>query len=173
MHVRGVEPNTGKEADLEIPEDQQGFFEALANLDLSDSAIKRMIDRLDISADAKSLLYSLSKASILIGERIVKIGRKILDYVCKMLKEFPHTALGLILGGVAAALFSAIPGLGFLLGPLISPILMLVGFVGGVVIDFQDKMLTRKISARVAEQNERLAERIDQKIAEIHSASSA
>ena len=97
------------------------------------------------------------------------MGRKLLDYVCKLVKEFPNAAFGLILGGVAGALFSAIPGLGWLLGPLVSSILMLVGFVGGVVLDFQDKMLTRKIAATVTEQNERLSAEIDRKVAELYS----
>lgn len=169
MKVTGIEPQSGKESDLELPESEKSFLEAVKNLDMSDSAVKRMIDRLNISADAKSLLYSLSKATIIVGERIAKVGRKLLDYVCKLVKEFPNAAFGLILGGVAGALFSAIPGLGWLLGPLVSSILMLVGFVGGVVLDFQDKMLTRKIAATVTEQNERLSAEIDRKVAELYS----
>lgn len=173
MKVTGVEPETGKEADLEIPNSPESLFDAIRNLDMSDSAVKRMIDRLNISADAKSLLYSLSKTTVVIGDRIIKIGRKLLDYMCFLVKEFPNTAFGLILGGVAGALFSAIPGLGTLLGPLVSSILMLVGFVGGVVLDFQDKMLTRKLATAVAENNERLSAEIERKVADIYAAASA
>lgn len=171
VHVNAVEPKSGKEAELEITTPVSDFLEAMRNLDLSDAAVKRMIDKLDISADAKSLLYTLSKTTIHVGEHVIKAGRKILDYACQLLKEFPNTAFGLVLGGIAGALFSAIPGLGQLLGPFISSILMLIGFLGGAFLDFQDKLLTRKIAASVAEQNQRLAEQIDLKVAEIYSPS--
>ncbi len=170
MIVKGVDPKTGKEADLELPGTEESFFQTIGDLDLSDAAVKRMISRLNISADAKSLLYSLSKATIRVGDRVLKMGRKLLDYVCHLAMQFPNTAFGVILAGVAGTLFSAIPGLGVLLGPIVAPILMLIGFVGGAVLDFQDKMLARKIAAQVAEQNERLSAQIDEKLAEIHSA---
>lgn len=38
-----------------------------------------MIDGLDISADAKSLLFRFSKATITAGQHVIKLGRKIID----------------------------------------------------------------------------------------------
>ena len=165
--VTGVEPSTGKSAEIDIPANKSLFFEAMRSIDMPDGVVKRTIDRLDISADAKSLLYGLSKATIVVGEYVIKIGRKILDYACKLLKEFPNTAFGVVIGAVAGSLFSAIPGLGQLLGPVIAPILVFLGFAGGVFLDFKDKMIGRTIAAHVAEQNRILAEQVDRKFSEM------
>lgn len=151
MKVKGVDPNTGKEVEIEIENPEDGFFEAMRNFDMSDEAIKRMIDKLNISADAKSLLYTLSKATIKVGEYIIKIGRKILDVVCHTFKEFPMTTFGTVFGGILGSLISSIPFLGWVLGPVVTPILIALGMVGGLVLDFQDKMLERKIARKLAE----------------------
>lgn len=171
MHkTTAVEPKSGQSETLELPRNPEDFFEAMGTQQMPESFVKRTIDGLNISADAKALLYTLSKTTIVVGERVLKIGRKILDYACKVFKEFTNTAFGLVLGGVAGALFAAIPGLGQLLGPIISPILVFLGFLGGVFLDFKDKMVSRQIATHVAEQNRKLAEQIDLRIAEISGA---
>lgn len=151
MKVKGVDPNTGKDVEIDIENPDGGFFEAMRNFDMSDEAIKRMIDKLNISADAKSLLYTLSKATIKVGEYVIKIGRKILDAVCHTFKEFPMATFGTVFGGIVGVLISSIPILGQVLGPIVTPILMALGLVGGLVLDFQDKLLERKIAGKVAE----------------------
>lgn len=151
MKVIGVVPNTGQEVKIEIENPEEGFFEAMRNFDMSDEAIKKSIDKLNISADAKSLLYTLSKATIKAGEYIIKIGRKILDAVCHVFNKFPMATFGIVFGGVAGALISSIPIIGQLLGPIVTPILSALGLVGGLFLDFQDKMLEREIARKVAE----------------------
>lgn len=151
MKVIGVSPNTGLAVEIEIENPEEGFFEAMRNLDMSDEAIKRTIDKLNISADAKSLLYTLSKVTIRAGEYFIKIGRKILDVVCHTIKEFPMATFGTVFGGIVGALISSIPILGQVLGPIVSPILVALGLVGGLVFDIQDKILERKIAKKVAE----------------------
>lgn len=151
MKVKGVDPNTGKEVEIEIENPEGSFFESMRSFDMSDEAIKRMIDKLNISADAKSLLYTLSKATIKVGEFIIKVGRKIIDAVCHTFKEFPMTTFGVVFGGIVGTLISSIPILGQILGPIVTPILMALGLVGGLVLDFKDKMLERKIAGKVAE----------------------
>jgi len=151
MKVKGVDPKTGDEIEVEIENPNDGFFETMRNFDMSDEAIKRMIDKLNVSADAKSLLYTLSKATLKVGEYIIKIGRKILDAVCHIFKEFPMATFGVVFGGIVGTLITSIPVLGQIIGPIVTPILMALGLVGGLVLDFQDKMLERKIAVKVAE----------------------
>lgn len=150
MKVKGVDPNSGKEVEIEIENPEAVFFESMRNFDMSDEAIKRMIDKLNISADAKSLLFRLSKATITAGDFIIKIGRKILDVVCQTFKEFPMATFGIVFGSIVGTLISSIPILGIILGPIVTPILMAIGVVGGLVLDFQDKLLERKIVKSVA-----------------------
>lgn len=159
-----VDPTTGRTATVQLSSPLQAFFEAIRDTEIPDGKIKRTIDNLDISADAKALLYNLSRTAIVIGEKIMPIGRKILDYAVRFFAEYPNAGFGLVLGAVAAALFTAIPGLGQLLGPLISPILVFLGFLAGAHLDFRDKLTKRKVAEYVAEQNAQLWESIDTKI---------
>ena len=165
--VTAIEPASGQSANLEVPSNLDKFFEIISAKEMPDGIVKRTIDELSISADGKALLYTLSKTTIFIGERVVKIGRKILDYACQLFKEFPNCGFGLVLGGIAGALFTAIPGLGVLLGPILSPILVLLGFLGGIFLDFKDKMISSQIATQVAKQNQRLSEQINLKIQEM------
>lgn len=151
MKIVGVAPNSGQKIEIEIENLESNFFEAMRHFDMSDEAIQRMIEKLNISADAKSLLYTLSKSTITVGEYIIKIGRKILDAACNIFKEYPNAMFGIIFGGIAGALISSVPILGQVIGPIVTPILTAFGLIGGLVLDFQDKILERKISKKVAE----------------------
>jgi nucleoside permease NupC len=118
---------------------------------MSDAEIKKSIDGLNISADAKQFLYTFSKATIQAGEFVLKIGRKIIDFVCMVYREHPGATFGLIFGAIAGFLIAAIPIIGFVLGPLFTPIAMALGLVVGAVDDLKDKELSRKIQTINAE----------------------
>jgi len=122
------------------------FIQSMANFELTDDQIKRMIDNLNISADAKSLLYSFSRATLRAGEYVLKIGRKIIDYVCSLVKGHPNVSFGLIFGAMVSFLIASIPVIGFLLGPLVAPILIAFGMIGGLYEDLKDNQLERKIA---------------------------
>jgi hypothetical protein len=151
MKVRGTEPVSGKTVETDIFPPDEGFFTALSSFDMSDASIRRMIDNLNISADTKSLLYQLAKCTLLIGDRIVKVGRKIIDSVCELVRQFPTASFGAILGGIAGTLITSIPIIGQILGPIVTAILMALGIVVGGYLDFRDKLIDRKIAERVAE----------------------
>ena len=146
MVVNGTNPETGETYQAEADEVDQEFIETMSIFRMSDADVKRIINSLNISADAKSLLYSFSKATIKAGEFIIKIGRKIVDYICRIFTEFPNATFGLIFGAIAGFLISSIPVLGLVLGPLLSPLLMAFGMIGGLQEDLHDKALERKIS---------------------------
>ena len=118
----------------------------MLNFKLSDEDIKRLIDNLNISADAKSLLYAFSKATIKAGQFVLKIGRKIIDFVCLLFKEFPNATFGMIFGAIVGFLLSAIPILGVVLGPIVTPLAIVFGLIIGVPQDIRDKALARKIA---------------------------
>jgi hypothetical protein len=146
MIVEGVSPETGETYQVDATEIDKQYLESMSVFEMADKEVKKIIDNLDISADAKSLLYSFSNATIKAGEYIVKIGRKIIDYICRILKEFPNATFGLVFGAVAGFLVSTIPILGVVLGAVLGPLLMAFGLVGGLAEDLKDKALERKIS---------------------------
>ena len=60
--------------------------------------VRRVIDNLNVSADAKVWLHSILEKSIEVatamGKIVIWIGRKILDIVLFLLREFPNATLG-------------------------------------------------------------------------------
>lgn len=149
MIVKGTDLNTGREVEIEIEDPQDDFFTVMENFRVDDDAVRKMIDRLDISADAKSLLYRLSQATLRVGRQIIHIGRKILDSACHIIREYPNTTFGLAFGGLVGILISSIPILGLVLGPIVTPVAMALGGMVGRWEDFQDKMLARKVARAV------------------------
>lgn len=150
MEVKGVNPETGKEYQAKSDSIDNAFLKYMRVFSLSDDDIKRLIEKLNFSADAKSLLFTFSKTTIKIGENIVKIGKKIIDIIFTMLKEFPSATFGVIFGATVGFLVAAIPVIGAVLGPLFTPIAIAIGLVVGLIEDIKDKNLVRKIKEAAA-----------------------
>lgn len=145
MKIQGTNPETGTIFQAESENIDSSFIESMMKFDMSDEAIRKLIDNLNVSADVKSLLYSFSKATIKVGEAIIKVGRKIIDFVCRLVRDYPNAAFGLIFGAIVGFLISSIAILGVVLGPIFAPIAMALGLIGGLREDIKDKELARKI----------------------------
>jgi len=146
MIISGVDSQTGKEIKTEVSALPAAFIKYMSDFNLSEKNIKASIDKLQISADAKSALYAFSRTTIKAGEFILKIGRKIVDFVLTLYEEFPTASFGMIFGGIVGLLISSIPIAGFVLGPVFAPIAISFGLVVGVSEDLKDKSLARKIT---------------------------
>ena len=146
MKVSGKNPESGEEFNTESNSIDNDFVESMSIFDMAEEKIKEIIDKLDISADAKSMLFSFSKATIRVGEKIINIGRKIIDYICRVFTEFPSASFGMVFGAIAGLLISSIPILGVVLGPLFTPIAIVLGLVAGLKEDLKDKALARRIA---------------------------
>ncbi len=81
---------------------------------------------------------------------IIKIGRKVLEVVCILLREFPNATFGLIFGAVAGLLVASIPVIGFVIGPLVTPLAMAFGLSSGFFEDIQDKKMKRRVMEATA-----------------------
>jgi len=146
MRIEGIDPETKKEFVADVKGVNEDFIQSMSEFSLNSEDIKKTIDNLDISADAKSTLYKFSKATVKIGEFVVKIGRKILDFICILYKEYPNAVFGLIFGAIAGFLISTIPVLGALLAALVTPLAMVFSMMKGAQEDIKDKKLNRKIA---------------------------
>ena len=69
-----------------------------------------------------------------------------LFFVCLLFKEYPSATFGMIFGAIAGFLISAIPILGVVLGPIVTPLAIVFGLIIGVPQDIRDKALARKIA---------------------------
>ncbi|WP_260292561.1 hypothetical protein [Sedimenticola hydrogenitrophicus] len=146
MQAKGTNSNTGEYFEVNLNGLDQSFIESMLKFDLPDNYVKKAIENLNVSADVKSMLYSFSKATLKVGEYILKIGRKIIDFVFQIYKEYPSATFGMIFGAIAGFLVSTIPIIGTLLGAFFTPIAIAIGLVGGIKEDLKDKALLRKIA---------------------------
>lgn len=122
----------------------------LSDTYLPEREIKRMIDNLNISPEAKNLLEEISLSTIQVGKYLLNIGKRILGLICKLFKEYPKASFGVIIGVVISALISTVPVIGFLLGPFL-PLIVAAFALVGAWDDIQDQQLKREIDKRIAE----------------------
>lgn len=146
MIITAENSQTGEKFESKSDVINENFIESISLFSLSDDTIKKMIDGLSISADTKSLLYSFSKATICVGKFVLKIGRKIIDFICILFKEFPSATFGLIFGAIAGFLIASIPVIGFALGAFFSPVAMTLGLLAGLKEDITNKALARRVA---------------------------
>ena len=146
MKINGENSNTGEKFETDADDVNEEFVESMSEFDMADDEIKRFIDNLNISADVKSLLYSFTKATIRVGNYIIKIGRKIIDYVCSAFREYPNAGFGLIFGAIVGFLVSSIPVIGVVLGSTFIKVAAALGLIVGLKEDIKDKALARKVA---------------------------
>ena len=151
MRIEVLDPESGKRFSEEAENLDEstitGFFD---DFNFSDEEVRRQIARLSISADAKSILYKLAKTTIRAGEFVIKIGRKILDVVCFLFREYPNATFGLILGAILGSLVINIPVIGILIGSLTKTLAMMTGAFMGLLEDIKDKNLKRNVQEAMA-----------------------
>jgi len=146
MKIEAREAGTGKKFVGEAPSlDMPGTLDFLKSIALSEEELRLQIDRLQLSADAKRMLFAVARTTITAGKVVIRIGRKILETVMWLVRNFPNASAGLIVGSVLGFLVSSIPIIGFILGPIMTPLLAALGLAIGAVQDIKDKVLKRKI----------------------------
>lgn len=127
----------------------QGTDELLAELNTvaSTRQMGAAIEKLAISADAKSLLLDLSRITMKVGEVVFSLGKAILTFVVNIVKRFPNTAFGLVIGLTVSVMVGGIPVIGFILGPVLGKLLTAFGLTMGAIADFRDATIRSEIAA--------------------------
>lgn len=146
MNIRIIDPATGKEFTQSIAEPKPDFYEFAGQFEFSDEQLRARIDRMDISADAKAMLYSFTKATITVGKTIIKIGRKIIDILFTVLRSFPHLTFGVIFGYIVGALIATLPFIGAWLASIVTPLAILFG----IVLAFPQELQAGELGARIS-----------------------
>lgn len=151
MDVEVVDLKTGKSFKATIAEPPASFYDFTSHCDLTAEQIKGTIDRLNVSADIKAMLYSFSSATLTVGRAIVKIGRKIIDMLFSLVNHFPALSFGVLFGLLVGALVASIPLLGALLGTLATTIGLALGVALGAKYELGTDDLGDRIKAFVQE----------------------
>ena len=150
MKVEVVDPKTGKTLEMPCQAESESDIRDLLNFDLSEEALKKRLDKLSISADMKSILFTMAKTTIKIGSVVVKLGRKILDLVMRILTDFPTATTGAIFGAILGQLVATVPVIGFVFGPFVGPLSIALGFAVGGLQDFSNRAMAQRVAASVA-----------------------
>lgn len=97
---------------------------------------------MDASADAKALLRDLARITVRVGEVVVAIGRKVVDFAFELMKAFPNTVFGVIIGLIVAALVGSVP----VLGALLAPLAVAFGLAKGALEDVKNSGLRGRVA---------------------------
>ncbi|WP_306132163.1 hypothetical protein [Roseivivax marinus] len=97
--------------------------------------LSRRISRLDASADVKALLSDLARITVTVGDRVLALGRMILDLAFALTRAFPHTIFTVMVAVVMTMLIASIPFIGPFLSAIAGPLLLALGLGVGAVHD--------------------------------------
>ncbi len=150
MEITGTNPDTGEIQKVELQALPPQFLAQMTTHEVLKKDLLSKIDNLPLSADAKALLYKMGGSVMKVGSTVVKIGHKILEVVLKIVSSFPNASFGLIFGAVAGMLIAGIPVIGFILGPVVTPLLSALGLLMGAKADFADAALENRVMEAVA-----------------------
>ena len=111
----------------------------------SDAQILRQIESRSVSADAKALLADLLKLATRVGQSVLRVGRKIIDFVLSMVRAFPHMGFAAMVAVVVTALIAMVPFIGLALASVIGPLALALGIVVGGAVEFQSPDLEARV----------------------------
>ena len=136
----------GKKIIVEIEDDKVNqLYEEFKSRGRPKREINRMIDNLEISADAKALIKSIMDAVIKVGEVVLRIGKRIIEIVFDVVKRFPNATFGLVLGVILSVLIASIPIIGAILAPLLAPVLIAFGLGTGFMKDMRGNPIVQTV----------------------------
>ena len=149
MIIEAIDPTTGNTIHLDLADSQSRNLVELSTERISDNKLSSYLDNLDISADAKLLLENIRAITIKVGNAIVTIGKKILEIIVVLIKKFPNTAVGILVGLFLSILVASVPLIGTLLALTLKPWLVLFGIGVGLKEDLKDKSLSQMLDDAV------------------------
>jgi predicted histidine transporter YuiF (NhaC family) len=96
------------------------------------------------------LIDKISKATLTVGQAVIRLGRVVLSWVVDFIRTAPMVSFGLLLGAVFGALFAAIPVIGALLSPVVLPLSLALGFALTVSHELSDPNLRGRVEELVS-----------------------
>lgn len=112
----------------------------------SDPQILRRIESLDVSADAKALLADVLRLATRVGDTVLRIGRKILDFVLTMVRQFPALGFAVAVVAVITLLVSLVPFIGGALASLIGPLGLALGVAGAATLEMMEPDFRQRVA---------------------------
>lgn len=107
--------------------------------------LHQQLDRLPLQADTKVLMGKLLGTTANVAGRIIEIGRSLLTFILDLVKRFPATSFGAIVGLTVTVLVGSIPFIGAILAPLIGPLLTAFMITNGALTDMRNGKIEKQI----------------------------
>lgn len=111
----------------------------------NDAQILHRIESLSISADAKALLADLLKLATRVGQTVLRVGRKIIDFVLSLVRAFPHMGFAALLAVVVTTLIAMVPFVGVALASALGPLALALSIAIGGTLDFMSPDLDVRV----------------------------
>ena len=141
----------GNKITVEIEDDKLvRLYEEFKSRGRPKRELDRMINNLEISADAKVLIKSIMDVVLKVGDFVLRIGKRIIEIVSDIVKQFPNATFGFILGAILSTLIASIPIVGAILGPLTAAVLIALGLAAGFMKDMKESPIEQAINDAVA-----------------------
>lgn len=119
------------------------------NASLPERKLIALIERTNLSADAKALMTDMARITVKVGGKILAIGRKLLSFVFDLIKAFPTITIGITTALVLTPMIAGIPLLGGALAAALGSLLLILGIGAGVLNDFTNSKLGERVDALV------------------------
>lgn len=103
------------------------------------------IQNLKIPAEAKAILVKIADITLTIGNRVISIGKRILELTLYFIREFPNAATGAVVGLVIGLAFNFIPWIGHFVSSIVTPLFSALGLGIGILRDIRERALREKI----------------------------
>lgn len=145
MLVEITNPETKQLVAVEVDSIDVDALKEQFKLNFSAAEFRSIIDNLDIPAEAKALLTELLNFTIKAGTVVLEVGKKIIEVVKLLAKNFPNITAGMIIGVTLSVLVSCIPVLGPLLGWICTPLFLLVGVGAGILKEYESTDLGKAL----------------------------
>jgi len=108
-------------------------------------SLKAAIARLQMSADAKSLLETLARFTVTVAGKVVAVGRKILQLCLALVRTFPNMLFGAVVALALSMIVASIPLLGPPLSAILTPLLVIVGIGVGALADIRSGKIGEQV----------------------------
>jgi hypothetical protein len=95
-------------------------------------------------------VLEIANSTVVIGGRILRIGRKIVSLALEFAKTIPNTLFGVAIALVLTTLIASVPIIGTLLAGFLKSILVIFGIAQGALADLREGELANRIDAFVA-----------------------
>ena len=131
--IKDVE--TGRVYEGEVSQEKVQRWTAMQDETKNSEHYVDWIDNTDLNANLKNLLKAILEKTVVVGKQVLEFGKFVLDKIVRVFGTYPRATGGALLGFFIGTIISTVPFVGWLLGPLFTPILTALGGLAGCYAD--------------------------------------